>query len=233
MKKTVLLLSALLLMITWYPLLVIIGWIYHFTVTITYPTATLLVLTAGFVVVSIYLLRCKEKRGNGMTAIASGLLPYISAAHLFVWTFENPGFITFVLALSWSVLALILALAYGKQNLLHGCMAGLSLLILIPLVLLMGLLTLFPIGRVTVVQTLYSPEGTQYAQLIDSDQGALGGDTIVYVYKTSAKLDLVFLKISKDPQTVYFGDWGEFKTMKLEWESEQILRINGHPLEIQ
>lgn len=92
---------------------------------------------------------------------------------------------------------------------------------------------MFSFGRVTVVQTLYSPEGTHYAQLIDSDQGALGGDTIVYVYKTSAKLDLFFLKISKAPQTVYFGDWGEFKTMKLEWESEQILRINGHPHKIQ
>ena len=232
MKKTILLLIALLVMITWYPLLVITGWICHFTVTITYPLVTLLVLTAGFVAVSVYLVNAEEKTVNVVTGILSGLLPYFSAAHLLVWTLENPGFLTFILAFTWSALAFILSLFYGKQSLLHGCLTGISLVILVPLVFFMGLLSfvsLFPIGHTTVVQTLYSPEGTYYAELIDSDQGALGGDTIVDVYTTSAKLDLFFLEISKDPQTVYFGDWGEFKNMKLEWESEQVLLINGAP----
>jgi hypothetical protein len=52
------------------------------------------------------------------------------------------------------------------------------------------------------------------------------------VYTPSAKIDLFFLQISKDPQQVYYGDWGKFENMKLEWESETVLLINGAPHEI-
>ena len=36
----------------------------------------------------------------------------------------------------------------------------------------------------------------------------------------------------KEPQVVYHGDWGKFETMRLEWESEQVLKINGRPYEV-
>ena len=79
------------------------------------------------------------------------------------------------------------------------------------------------------VQTLPSPNGTYYAEVIDSDQGALGGDTLVEVYDTRKQLDLFLITVQKNPQLVYFGDWGDFKTMTLQWESEQVLLINGKP----
>ena len=40
-------------------------------------------------------------------------------------------------------------------------------------------------GKKTVVQTIPSPSGKYYAQVIDDDQGALGGNTIVEVCKKS------------------------------------------------
>lgn len=235
MKRTVLLLGALLLLIVWYPLLVICGWVNGFSVTFPYPVATLVVLTAVFSGGSIYLVERKEKTVNLVTGILSGLLPFAAAANMLVWVIENPGFFTFVLTLIWSALGFVLMLVYGKQGAWNICMGGGALLLLIPAIGLLGLLTLFslfPIGQTTVIQTLPSPEGTHYAELIDDDQGALGGATVVNVYTPSAKIDLFFLQISKDPQQVYYGDWGKFENMKLEWESETVLLINGAPHEI-
>ncbi len=83
----------------------------------------------------------------------------------------------------------------------------------------------------TVVQTLDSPTGKYYAQVIDSDQGALGGDTIVYVYETKGLTTLLFT-IQKKPQQVYFGDWGEYKNMQIHWKDDNCLVINSVEYEI-
>ena len=62
-------------------------------------------------------------------------------------------------------------------------------------------------GENTVTKTVESPGGTYYAEVIDSDQGALGGDTYVNVHKNSC-VDLILFKIKKKPQrapvTKYF-----------------------------
>lgn len=88
------------------------------------------------------------------------------------------------------------------------------------------LLTFGNIGQNTVVKTVESPSGQFYAQVIDSDQGALGGDTIVDVYEKSS-VNLILFKIEKKPKQVYFGDWGEYKNMQIYWKSDECLVINS------
>lgn len=84
----------------------------------------------------------------------------------------------------------------------------------------------------TVVQTVESPSGEYYAQVIDSDQGALGGDTLVDVYKKS-KINAILFKIEKKPQRVYFGDWGEFENMQIYWKDDNCLVINSVEYKIE
>ena len=72
-----------------------------------------------------------------------------------------------------------------------------------------------------------SPNKTYYAEVVDVDQGALGGETVVYVYK-SKNTDLFFLCITKTPQRVYTGDWGEYKTMQTEWKNDNCLLIDSN-----
>ena len=98
---------------------------------------------------------------------------------------------------------------------------------------ILSLFSLFPIGRNSVVQSLPSPGGTYCAQVIDSDQGALGGDTIVEVYEPQKRVNLLLIELRKDPQLVYLGNWGEFENMNLRWESEQVLLINGRSYEVE
>ncbi len=81
-------------------------------------------------------------------------------------------------------------------------------------------------GVNTVVDRIYSPNETYYAEIVDSDQGALGGDTVVYAHKNS-RLNLLVLTISKTPQRVYLGEWKEYETMKIEWKNEQCLLIDS------
>lgn len=232
MKKTILLLSVLLAMIAWYPLLVITGWIQKFTVTVQCPLAAYFVLTLVFSLISLYLMCLKEKTVNAVTTILSGLLVPFSVANLFTWVWENRTFWFLLLALVWVVFSALLMYIYGKHAFFQGAMMGGSAVVLFLVVLLCLLLVFFSIGRITIVQTLPSPEGTYYAQVIDDNQGALGGNTLVEVYDTRKKIDLFFLSIQKDPQRVYWGRWGEFPNMKLEWESEQVLVINGRAYEV-
>lgn len=82
------------------------------------------------------------------------------------------------------------------------------------------------LGQDTVVRTVESPNGAYYAELIDSDQGALGGDTLVRVCETGGFDALVF-RVEKKPQLVYRGDWGEFEDMELFWRSDECIVING------
>ena len=81
-------------------------------------------------------------------------------------------------------------------------------------------------GQNTVVQSVESPNGIYYAEVIDSDQGALGGDTLVDVYENKG-IDTLIFKISKEPQRIYHGDWGEFYDMELYWKDDYCLVINS------
>lgn len=78
----------------------------------------------------------------------------------------------------------------------------------------------------TVVDKIYSPNKTYFIEIIDSDQGALGGNTVVYVHQ-NRKLDLFVLTISKTPERIYIGEWKEYETMNAEWESENSLLIDS------
>lgn len=88
------------------------------------------------------------------------------------------------------------------------------------------------IGKNTVVQTVASPGGKYYAQVIRSDQGALGGDTLVDVYENSG-INAILFAIEKKPKKVYIGDWGEFEYMQIYWEDDGCLVINSVAYKIE
>ena len=102
---------------------------------------------------------------------------------------------------------------------LLSLIAGL-ICVLSPFLLLFG-----SIGRDTVVQTVDSPNGDYRAEVIDSNQGALGGDTLVDVYNNK-EMNLLVLRIRKKPQRVYQGEWGEFNDMELQWKNEHCLIVS-------
>ena len=63
--------------------------------------------------------------------------------------------------------------------------------------------------------------------MINSDQGALGGDTLVNVTNQAKTIPLLIGEFSKVPVRVYTGEWGEFESMKIYWKDDKTLIIDG------
>ena len=82
-------------------------------------------------------------------------------------------------------------------------------------------------GVSTVVKDIPSPNSRYYAQVVDVDQGALGGNTAVDVFKNRG-IDLCVCKFSDIPERVYIGEWGEYNDMDIYWENEGCLIINSN-----
>lgn len=80
-------------------------------------------------------------------------------------------------------------------------------------------------GKTTVVRTVTSPDGSFCAEVIDHDEGALGGSTLVEVY--AKPFNAGAFRIGKRPETVYKGAWGEFETMEIYWKGEHCLVIDS------
>lgn len=78
----------------------------------------------------------------------------------------------------------------------------------------------------TVVQSVPSLQNTYVAEVIDSNQGALGGDTLVEVRK-NVSANVLFFTVKSHPVRVYEGEWGEFETMEIVWLDENTLLVNN------
>ena len=78
-----------------------------------------------------------------------------------------------------------------------------------------------------------SPNSVYIAEIIDSNQGALGGATLVSVTRQNRNISILIGELKKDSKVVYSGRWGEFETMTLRWETDEILYINENRYEIR
>lgn len=79
-------------------------------------------------------------------------------------------------------------------------------------------------GAYTAINQQYSPNGNYRVVTIDSDQGALGGDTYVDVERIYLGI------IKKDINTLYDGKWGE--KPKVLWVDDTTVNINGKEMNI-
>ena len=124
-----------------------------------------------------------------------------------------------------------LTIKHAKPLWLKTVAVVLSVLLGVPCGLFSVFGVLFPMNQKTVVQTKESPSGRYYAEVIDNDQGALGGDTLVYVYE-NWECNLILFKVKKTPQQVYWGEWGAFKDMEIDWKNDRCLVIDSTEYEI-
>ena len=77
-----------------------------------------------------------------------------------------------------------------------------------------------------VIKAELSPDKSYRADIIDSDQGALGGNTFVDVYDLQSTVDFYIFKLAKKPQRLYRGVWGEYQNMSVSWKDNYTLFIN-------
>lgn len=230
MRRINLLLGILLTMCLAYPLLLLLGECFGFYVLVRSWGVHGVVFTLIFSLISLRVLGMEGK--SRTTCVLACLLLPASTLHAMVWTVGFARFwLAALLSLVWVALSAIIMIK-NVRTLGAKLAASLpSVLILLPTLLFMLFLP-FAWGHRTTMRTITSPDRNYRAEVINVDEGALGGATIVEVYDLRKQFDGIVFLFQKKPQIVYDGDWGKFKTMKLEWESEQVLMINGVSYEI-
>jgi len=175
----------------------------------------------------------QEKNLSGIIKVFFALLPLLSLTNAVFLILENSSILVVVCVFICLGCSSFLTIKHGKPLALKITTLVLSALMLLPIGFFGFISLLFGnIGQNTVVKTVKSPNELYYAKVIDSDQGALGGDTLVDVYENKEINALVF-KISKKPQRVYHGEWGEFENMDIYWEDDCCLVINSVKYEIE
>lgn len=222
----------------------ILGWI-HFVLVVLLPGGTLLSACFGytfelasvraFAIVTALLSVCLvvlsllEKEGW------EGSVDKVRFALLAPLSLISAVFYMLAYSRKWVVVSVFVCIAccfwltikHGKPLSLKIAAFMLSALLFLP-ICFFGFLTLIfgDFGEKTVVQSVESPSGAYYAEVVSDDQGALGGATLVNVYENKGINALVF-KISKKPQRVYFGRYYEYENMKIYWKDDKCLVINS------
>lgn len=89
-------------------------------------------------------------------------------------------------------------------------------------------------GKISVVKEVLSPNQNYVAEVVDDDQGALGGNTYVTVKRSGQQKEIPVLvgklvsgTLGVNGETVYEGEWGEYETMDIQWKNNYTLLIDG------
>ncbi len=170
---------------------------------------------------------------NKMSRVLLTIISPFSFINAVFYIFERPQIWVIASVLISAGCCCYLTIKYGRPLPLKTVALILSALMILPIAFLSFTALVFgDFGQNTVVQTVASPSGKYSAQVIESSQGALGGDTFVDVYDNSA-INAILFKIEKNPQRVYCGDWGEFENMQIHWKDDGCLIINSVEYQIQ
>lgn len=124
------------------------------------------------------------------------------------------------------ICCLLIAIRCTRPRWLKIASLTLSALMTAPLMLSCAVALLASnFGQTNIVKEVASPSGDYRAVVIDSDQGATGGNTFVDLYE-----DVIFscgiFELEKKPRRIYSGDWGEGERMDIYWKGDGILVID-------
>ncbi len=229
MKKLILsLIISIFLLLFILPLLDIILLFNGYNMDYVNPFFMPITLSALSVLSMALSLFFKEKIENKVFSVITALLPLLSILN--VVYYSDGGVVTIGCSLLTFAVAFYLTSKYSKDSALRLVSTILSF----ALVHSVFFISLFGnIREDTVIKDLPSPNGEYYVQLIDSDQGAMGGATEVNIYESNKGIDLFLLKIQKKPKRVYTGRWGEYKNMEIYWENDNCLVINGREYKVK
>lgn len=227
MKKAISILMCLLLvLIILYPAGVIITACFGYIFELISVSVFAVMLAALSVCIMVLDLVCQNTLENNVLRILLAIITPLSLINAAFYILECPQILVIGSILLSAGCCCYLTVKYGKPLSLKIIALVLSALMILPIGFFSFFALIFGnIGQNTVVQTVASPSGKYYAQVIDSDQGALGGDTLVDVYEKS-KINAILFEIEKKPQRVYSGDWGEFENMQIHWKDDNCLVIN-------
>lgn len=193
----------------------------------TIAVASLSICTVAFSIIT------KGATENNVITVLFALLTPLSLLHAVFCLLYSRKLCVIVCTFICISCSLFLTIKHGKPLAFKITTLIISALLTLPVGFVFLIVLIFgDLGQNAVVMSVESPNGTYYAEVIDSDQGALGGDTFVDVYENKG-LHAIIFTIAKKPQRIYQGDWGEFEYMAISWKNDHCLVINSVSYEIK
>lgn len=228
MKRTISILTYILLpFLLLLPLGVTITYNFGYTFELGNYAAFAVITALLVVTIAVLCTIAREPARNLFISILFVLFAPLSLANATFYMFRNNSIWVVMSMLICIIGCHYLAIRYGKPPAVKIIGLVISAL-MIPLIGFVASVWLVfgSLAYNMVVQTVESPNGEYYAEVVDSDQGAMGGDTIVYVYE-NRKIDVCIFRIFKKPRKVYDGEWKEHENMKIYWTDDNRLVINS------
>lgn len=163
---------------------------------------------------------------NKFNKIIIYILPLLSFVNIFFFLINKAVF--FEIFLMGTVISSLVLFCFKIKNFTIKIITVLVYLLISIPISFMCLLNFifFDFERDKVVKSANSPNGKYIAKIIDDDQGALGGNTYVYVYDKDSDVNLYLFKLTQNPEIMYEGKWGEFENMSIVWKDNKTLLIN-------
>ena len=197
-----------------------------YEIVITNYYAAALIITVMPVILTVFykVSECCEKRKS--ISVLLGLSLPLSLINGLILSIKSGGvFVIICSALSFGCLLFINARRINMILIKNAAIALSVTVVIAALVIVYFKSLLGGFVKNTVIQTVGSPDGTRYAELIDSDAGATGGATIVNVCSFSS-VEFGIFKI-KQKETVYSGRWSDQFDIRIYWKDNRHLMINS------
>jgi len=164
---------------------------------------------------------------NKQQAVFSALLLPMSVINGLVFVYKSDWRATIIFVLVCCGCSAVILVKHAWPFVLKIISAALSVMLILFLLYFSTVDYIFQdLGSSTVVKSIASPQKRFTAEVIDNDQGALGGSTIVNIRENGKDINLSILELTKSPIRIYTGDWGEFESMQISWADEQTIIIN-------
>jgi len=234
MKRAIFVLCCVLFaLVIFFPLCTALAACFGYTFELFSVPVFGIAIAALSVLVAVLSIIYKAPIKNKALCILMAIIMPLAQINVVFYVFKCSQPAVFVSAVICAGCCLFLGIKHSRPKALKIAALVLAILMILPagFIGFIGLLA-GNIGQDTVVQMAESPDGKHYAQLIASDQGAFGGDTIVYVYKRSG-LNLLLFIIEKKPQRLFLGEWGQFEHIQIRWKDESCVLINSAEYEIE
>lgn len=183
--------------------------------------------TVLYFVVGILLWKQDENTCRALPSLLLCFCPLLNQICVLFVLFYTDNLIPVLLQASWILISLPLVEQYARSM-------GLKVAAYVPAgILALPILLILPwlgFGSRTVLATEASPDSRFVAEVIDSNEGALGGATRLLVYRNDKSFSVGSFSFRKDQKEVYSGPWGEFES--LSWIDGETLSLNGRIMDI-
>lgn len=188
------------------------------------------VLSALTAVLSLSAVICVNKIKTVKRKADEVLLVLLSPLSLLNWIFylvkgDDSVPVVLFMAISFVCAVIITVKSTDRTTIKIICLT-ITVILILPIVFSSFIWLLFDFGATNIVKTVPTQSGDYYAEVVDVDQGALGGNTVVNVCEDK-EIDALLFSIKKAKQRVYIGEWGEHENMQIYWKNEHCLVINS------